>query len=207
MATLQEAVVIKPLNLRKMEVRIVGETGLIVHAWSEKAKKEILDKQQKKTKAKEIRNPEAEYEASFYHFPGGGYGFPAIGVKACLIGAAHKDLGIEKTLIRKAVYIHGTPDSTGMQLVKIIGEPKMRQDMVTIGMGTADLRYRPEFHPWSIDLLVTYNADMILPESLVNLLNSAGFGVGLGEWRPERGGVSGMFKVGSREDLEIEAAA
>jgi hypothetical protein len=68
---------LKPLNLQFLQVRLQGITGLITHAWSEKAKKQMLDKQQKKNlKVKEIRDPEVEYESGFYHFPGGGYGFP-----------------------------------------------------------------------------------------------------------------------------------
>lgn len=187
---------LKPLNLQFLQVRLQGITGLITHAWSEKAKKQMLDKQQKKNlKVKEIRDPEVEYESGFYHFPGGGYGFPSTGIKGCLIGMAHKDYGVEKTLVRKAIYIDGEPDKNGMQLVKINGEPKMREDMVVIGMGSSDLRYRPEFMPWYMDISIKFNADLITPDSIINLLNLAGFGIGLGEWRPEKSGQSGMFEV------------
>jgi hypothetical protein len=108
---------------------------------------------------------------------------------------AHKDYGVEKTLVRKAIYIDGEPDKNGMQLVKINGEPKMREDMVVIGMGSSDLRYRPEFMPWYMDISIKFNADLITPDSIINLLNLAGFGIGLGEWRPEKSGQSGMFEV------------
>ena len=79
------------------------------------------------------------------------------------------------------------------ELVAIEGEPSMREDMVRVGMGTADLRYRPEFKSWSISLPIEYNADAITLEQIVNLVNLAGFGVGIGEWRPERDGQYGMF--------------
>lgn len=195
------AIELKPLALQTLQLRLVGDTELITHAWSEKAKKEMLAKQQKKKEAKEIRDPEKEYQSGFYHYPGGGYGFPAIGIKQCLVGAAHKDLGIEKTLIRKAIYVVGEPDKEGNQLVKIHGEPSMREDMVKIGMGTSDLRYRPQFFPWYIDVVLKYNSDFILAESIVNLFNLSGFGIGLGEWRPERDGQSGMFHVANSEEL------
>lgn len=39
-----------PLSIAKMEVLLVGDTPLIMHKWSEKAKKEMLDKQMKKAK-------------------------------------------------------------------------------------------------------------------------------------------------------------
>lgn len=55
-ATKKETVAIKPLKLKRIPIRIVGDTPLIVHAWSEKAKKEILDKQTGKTKLR--KHPE-----------------------------------------------------------------------------------------------------------------------------------------------------
>lgn len=40
-----EVITIKPIEKVTAEVTIVGDSGLIVHAWSEKAKKEMLDAQ------------------------------------------------------------------------------------------------------------------------------------------------------------------
>jgi hypothetical protein len=33
----------------------------------------------------------------------------------------------------------------------------MREDMVRIGMGTADIRYRGEFPEWSVDVPLRFN--------------------------------------------------
>jgi hypothetical protein len=74
----------------------------------------------------------------------------------------------------------------------------MREDMVRVGMGTADIRYRPEFTEWSVKLPIKYNADAISLDQLVNLFTLAGFGVGVGEWRPERDGQYGMFHVAAK---------
>ena len=45
-----EIIEVAALDLQKVNIRIVGETPLIVHAWSQKAKQEILNKQMKVTK-------------------------------------------------------------------------------------------------------------------------------------------------------------
>lgn len=71
----------------------------------------------------------------------------------------------------------------------------MREDIVRVGMGSADLRFRPEHAKWAIDLRMTYDADLLGPETIFNLIERAGFGVGLGEWRPEKGGQWGTFRV------------
>ena len=53
-----EIINIRPVEMRELIVTIQGDTPLIVHAWSEKAKRMMLESQQKKAKgkAKEIRN-------------------------------------------------------------------------------------------------------------------------------------------------------
>lgn len=66
--TEQSALEIKEIILETVTLRIVGETPLIMHAWSEKAKREILDKQMKatKTSAKKAKNPVEDFIRSMY---------------------------------------------------------------------------------------------------------------------------------------------
>ncbi len=48
--------------------------------------------------------------------------------------------------------------------------------------------------------LGTLNSGAISAEQIANLLNTAGFGVGIGEWRPEKNGSYGRFHVASTEE-------
>lgn len=198
MAKVQEQVIeIKKLNVLRANVELVGDSPLIVHAWSAKAKKEMLDKQMKKAKGpKAAKNPERDYEDAFYRLPNGKPGFPTIAFKAAAVSAAGRFAdGMKMTEVRGSFHIEG-------ELVEIIGAPTMREDMVRVGMGTADIRYRPEFKAWRVSLPIRYNADAISLEQIVNLLNMAGFGVGIGEWRPEKDGLYGMFHVGTQADAK-----
>jgi hypothetical protein len=176
------------IDIQRVRVRIVGDSPLIVHAWSEKAKQMMLDKQMKKgTQAKEAKDPERDYQDSMYHLPDGRTGFPAVGVKACAIRGA-KGLGMVMSDTRAAFHIEG-------ELLTIDGEPQPREDMVRVGMGTADIRFRAEYPVWSIDLPITYNARIVSAEQIVAMLDAGGFGTGLGEWRPEKDGQFGRFHV------------
>ena len=57
-------------DLRTMEVKLIGDAPLICHAWSEKAKKEMLGKQMKKAKeAKAAKDPEQDFRDSLYVHP------------------------------------------------------------------------------------------------------------------------------------------
>ena len=92
----------------------------------------------------------------------------------------------------------------GSELVRIEGEPRMREDMVRIAMGTADIRYRGEFTEWRVEVPISYNADVISPAQIANLFNIAGFGVGVGEWRPQRNGSYGRFHVANEAEITQE---
>jgi hypothetical protein len=184
----QTAIELPPLNIQTVTFVLIGDSPLIVHAWSEKAKRQMLDKQMKKaTKAREAKDPEADYEACFYRTITGAYGFPAIGVKAAMVSAC-RFVDAKMTVMRGAFHID-------CEMLTVIGEPRPREDMVRVGMGTADIRYRPEFVEWRIPVTIKFNASVISAEQLANLLNAAGFGVGIGEWRPEKNGSYGRFHV------------
>jgi len=203
-------VVIPKPNHKTLRVKLTGTSPLIMHAWSYKAKKEILDKQQKKAKnAKQARDPDREYEESIYYLAPGQdtpkrlgkledwegvamekrrFCFPANAVKSALVDACSFVQDLTKVLARGSFFIEDA-------VVEIIGVPTKREDMVTIGMGTKDLRYRAEFEAWHTTFSVVYNADILSPEMILNLFAHAGFGVGLGEWRPQKDGTSGRFKA------------
>lgn len=188
--TQTQEITIPALNEQRVDIELVGDSPLICHRWSEKAKKEMLDKQMKKAKnVKEAKDPKKDFEASLYKHPDGGYGFPSIGFKAAAVTACTSVGSMTKTGARQSFHVMD-------ELVKIKGDkPTMREDMVRIGMGTADLRYRGEFKKWSVKLTVRFNADLMSAEQLCHLFNIAGFAVGVGEWRPERNGSYGMFHV------------
>ena len=182
------------------EFELVGESPLIMHRWSAKARKEMLDKQMKKAKpGKEAKDPEEDYRESMYRLPGGKYGFPAVAFKSAAVDACSMlDKSVTKVMARGAFRVVGIPSEDG-DLVEIDGAPRMREDMVRIGMGTADIRYRAEFVQWSAKLTVKYNANVLSLEQIVNLFNTAGFSVGVGEWRPQRDGQYGMFRISNGE--------
>lgn len=189
-----KTVKLQPVNVQTLEVTVVGMTPLITHKWSEKAKRMIRDKKAgKKTKTREVCDPEAECLAATYHTEDGEHGVPVDALKASFINAAHKDIGIEKTLVRKSLFIRC--DDSERVLALRGDNPVMREDPVRVGVGSADLRYRPEYRNWEVDMVIDYDATNLQPSDIINLINRAGFGVGIGEQRPEKGKDNGRFRV------------
>lgn len=206
--TNEQVITIPAPDIRTATVKIVGDSPLIMHRWSEKAKKEILDKQMKKAKSKghDAKDPFADFISSMYWLDGepenktpegfaaaledgARFGFPSTAVKAAAVAAAYR-AGITKNMVSMngAFHILG-------EFVEIHGEPVMREDMVRVGLGVADIRYRGEFPEWWSSFTVRYNAAVLSLEQLINMINMGGFACGIGEWRAEKGGVYGSFHV------------
>lgn len=208
-----EVIEIRPIEIKKVTVRVVGDTPLIMHAWSEKAKRMMLEAQMgiAKGKKKEVKNPVDDFIRSMYWLTpmpedgtmesfeeaianGARFGFPVTAFKQAAISAAYRmGWAKDKMSMRGAFYIDS--DENGM--IEIHSDtPEMREDMVKVGMGTADIRYRGEFKNWYADLTISYNANgQYSLENIVNIINAGGYVCGVGEWRPERDGQNGMFHV------------
>ena len=101
------AITLPPIAVHAVRFDLIGDSPLIVHAWSEKAKRQMLDKQMKKAaSAKAAKDPEADYQACFYRLPDGRYGFPTIGLKAAMISAC-RFADLKMTVARGAFHIDG----------------------------------------------------------------------------------------------------
>ena len=76
------------MDIKAVDVVIQGKPGspLVIHQFGDKVRQEIRDKQQKKAKkAKEDRNPEAEFLAARYINERGQECAPITALKKCLI--------------------------------------------------------------------------------------------------------------------------
>lgn len=191
-----------PIQIEEFEIKVVGLSPLITHRFSEKAKKQIEDKQQKRAKeAKQARDPHEEFLSSTYPMPGHvagvegcKYGFPAICFKQAAIAACSYVPDLTKVMTRGAFHIMAPEGG----LVELKYESMRRvEHPVTIGMGTRDMRYRAEFNNWSAVLKIRHNAGALSAEQICNLLNLGGFCSGVGEMRASQAIADqfGQFQV------------
>lgn len=209
----EEIIAIRPIEMQTVRLTIIGDTPLIMHAWSEKARRQLLDAQMGKAKGKqkEKKNPIEDFVSSMYWLTerpteyteeafeaairnGAKFGFPVTALKQAAISAAfRKGWSKDKMSLRGVFFIDG---GWGDMMEIVSDPPVMREDMVKIAMGVADIRYRGEFRNWraSFDLKYDVNGSYSL-ESIINMLHAGGTVCGIGEWRPERDGQNGMFHV------------
>ena len=221
-----EEISIRPLEKKMVKIRVVGDTPLIVHAWSEKAKKEMLDAQTgtNKTKKKPCKMPFDDFARALYWLTpmptetikdpcngemrevvteelfdkaieeGARFGFPANAFKMAGNSAAYRKSWVKNQMQLRGAYFLTADDG---ELVEIKGDkPMMREDMVRVGMGSSDLRYRPIFENWYCDLALTLDCGFGLTlDDIVNVLQAGGSSCGIGEWRVEKDGDFGRFHV------------
>lgn len=201
---------IPAIDIRSITLRVVGDTPLICHKWSEKAKKEIRDKQMgKATTKKAPKVPVEDFIDTLYWLDGepedktmegftkainngARFGFPATGFKQCAIMGAYRSGADIKTTVAKAALI------IPAEFIEIHGKAvEMREDMVKVGgvSKVADIRYRGQIVDWWADIPVKYNAAVLSLEQVVNLFQLGGFACGVGEWRNEKDGIFGAFHV------------
>jgi len=189
------ALKVPALNQQEITFRIKGTSPLIMHAWSAKAREQLaMTPQERKKIPKKARNPEqSAHDATYWIERDGGLvvGFPLLAFKSALISACHKDMGLEKTLFRKSFFMPGTGDN--LVPLEYEGEPILREDMVRVGANQTDIRYRPMFEDWGVEITAVIDAGNLTEQDIVNLVTRAGFGVGVCEWRPEKGGEFGRF--------------
>jgi hypothetical protein len=192
----EQSVQLRRLGRRTVIVGVQGTAPLIIHKFSTKARQMMLDAQQKKSKAvKPVREPERDCREALYALPDGRPGFPAVGFKAATIGAARyfDKKVVNMTMLRGAMFFVGEGPE---QLVPIVGDWRMREDVVTVGISGTDLRFRPEFPEWSAQLRITFLPEVVTADSIVSLVDAGGMG-GIGEWRPGKcaTGSFGTFTV------------
>lgn len=197
-----EEVEILPLERAVIKLRVRGITPLVVNNWSGKSRKQMADKQAGEVITKTPKNAKECYEASFYTIPTPKgkpkrYGFPAVAFKRAMVSACSFLDGCTKVCARGALFvpaIHG-------RLVEIkgknINEGNYNETPVRNASGVADLRYRGMFEQgWTCDIEIEFDPSNIKAGQVVNLLNRAGFHIGIGEGRPEKADMGwGRFEV------------
>lgn len=193
-----DTIYIPPIERETFKLVLIGDTPLVVHAMSEKARKVLSHTETKVKGPKTLRVPQEEAEACLHLTEDGKYGFPTRSFKAAAGDAAILLDGIAKTTVRRLIWLRG-------EMAEIVAPDgwTMREDIVRLAgpSRTPEVRWRPQFFPWKVQLTVTTQPTLLPVEAVVNLFNWAGAFIGVGEDRPGKsGGDWGRFHVATDEE-------
>lgn len=186
------SVVITPPKFETAVIAIVGETPLVLHKFSAKARNTIIATQEagqqaKKGRKREPKDFNAVYRDACHVSTEGWYGFPASAVRNALISAC-RTVGFKMTLAKLSLFcVADGYDEDGTGLVKITkGDPHPHYAHARNSDGSTDVRCRPMWdRGWEARITLRWDAEQFSASDVANLLARVGMQVGLGEGRPD----------------------
>lgn len=198
-------VIISAPRLETVTFKIVGTAPYMQSTFSEKARNKMMSRmeaggQAKSKKQRDPRNFDADYEAATHYAEGGWPGIPAGAFRTAMISACRL-VNYKMTLAKLSIFIEhdGLDKAMGVPLVKINGKREKNESPVRNETGVCDIRARPIWRKWNVDLRVMFDVDQFSLSDVTNLLNRAGQQVGVGEGRPDSRNSTGIgfgtFKI------------
>lgn len=197
------------------------EPGMLMHQLGKLKRQEITGQivtQDSKTgeinveippplKIRPPRDPKKEYDNCQYRTVTGDLGVPALAFKGAMRTMAKYFDNVDGTDIGRGVYIRGESNLDGGQDIipfKKHAKPKLHEADVVLNGRTKDIRYRALIETWELELLLECNPIIIEVEQAINLLEHAGFNVGVGDWRLDsKNGIHGGFNIKKSELITV----
>lgn len=177
-------------KIQRIVIPIEGTSSFISHRKDEKAGELWEKKMTGVGSQKKLTDPEEEWKASLYLNEGGQPCLPGRGIKKAMVSASMYGEKKQKTYLKGAFYVLD-------ELIPIEYEKEIkRRDFLPLMGGRSHHNsYRVEFAGWKADVNIEYNVNAVTPDVLYNLMEIAGFSVGIGDDRPEKNGMHGRFRV------------
>jgi hypothetical protein len=198
-------ILIRPLKEAIGSFRLQGLAPYMQCRFSQKAIAKIQEthrqgQQARSKRTREARNFDEDLENAKHRFEDGTCGIPCSAFRNALISTCRM-VGFKMTIAKLSIFIEkdGLDVVDGTPLVRIQGEPEPSLLPVRNATGVIDLRMRPLWREWAVDLRVRFDAEQFSPGDVTNLLIRAGRQVGIGEGRPDsrdsNGIEYGLFEV------------
>lgn len=196
---------VQAIEMNRIEFFLCGTSPMIMNRFSQKARQELLFPAARRSRADLDQtlkhDPLAEFRGGVYrnrdsntptliHVPNGAF-------HGALAQAAIDVPGAAKAKIERLTKI---VDVT----VGLYGVPQMFMAMVRSSdmNHTPDVRTRPIFPEWACSISVSYVKKILTERTIGNLLGAAGIIVGIGDWRAQKGGPYGSFRLCAQNDPE-----
>lgn len=184
--------------MKIVQVQIKGISPLLQHRFSENAEAG------KSTRAVHVKEetPREQAEKVVYRTDEGRFYFPGAAISRMLreAGGAHKQRGSRKSLkyiVPAAVIVpeEAIPirNGNGKSFAKDF-EVDSRPVTIPATKGRI-MRHRPRFDDWSAKFALEIDDELLSGETIHQLLEEGGRRIGIGDYRPERGGPFGRFQV------------
>ena len=194
MAKQETKVNIKPLKIGVIKVKIKGMSPYLPEPMDKRVADTYDKKKSNQTFEEDTRSEEEKLKEKFYYTNDGKYGIPARAFYNAMIRASTYFFDIQSggmRNIKEGVIVTGDIlplTFKNKQVVEHIGRQSGRTKAPRKIL-------RNQFNDWSVVLEIQYNQSQLSAEQIINILNWAGFHIGVGAFRKEKTGNYGMFAV------------
>lgn len=198
MQAASHSIVIAQPTILGVTLEVEGTADLIQNRFSQKAVEQMLRKHMGISVQRESKKPREVLEDATIYNTDRKVCVPPTAFKQAMINAASQLKGLKKTELKTALFVQGS------SIPITYSDMIPRMDMCRLsGIGrTPDVRFRPSFRNWKARMTILF-ADTLTVQTVVDLLHRAGK-VGVGEWRPQKNGDFGTFKVSRHIDSPAE---
>lgn len=204
MAMEKKEVRIEEVRVEKMVAWLYGRTPIVLHRMSEKGGRELLLPKGPKTRAEKAttlkHNVYEEFRSAPYTIADGPtlLGGLSVWAKKGLAAVALDLPGGSKAQLERLVLAQG-------ERIPIWGIPKLKMDIVREGgfTKTPNVRTRVIVAEWCTTVTLRYVAGVLTATTVMNLLGAAGIMQGMGDWRPQKGGIYGQYELVEKDDPRV----
>lgn len=143
-----------------------------------------------------------DWKGALYYRKDIGPYMPGINIKACLVNAAKLNkLG---QAVKRGVVINEMECALNYKGPRDI-EDLYQDDFVdtrSVVVGTSRLmRTRPIFQEWALEFSLIFSDEILSLDDVLMIVDRAGKFIGLGDYRPDKGGPFGTFEVKKYKEL------
>lgn len=188
--------------MQELTLKLTGRSSMLLHSdrganpiHPDTIAHKVLTSKRKKTDEDHLAIARSEYMLGFYSSTG--VVIPTTNVKSSIVeGAKLNKLGSAFNrclmILDDAVEIKHSGPKTQDAMWK---DPAC-VDVRSVKVGQARLmRYRPRLNDWSLVVSILFDEKMVERQQIVNAAENAGQYIGLGDYRPAKGGTFGRFFV------------
>lgn len=169
--------------MERIKARIVGESALMMHSYP-MVPIEALEK----------KPPAEQAELATYRTPDGLLYVPGVNFWRALVSGATYVKGKGRASMQKPVAASVLVSPEYLILPTQTFTLDARPVVIPSTKGRV-MRYRPRFDEWSFDVVLDFDENLVNASELRRVVDETGRRVGLLEFRPERKGPFGRFRV------------
>jgi hypothetical protein len=193
--------------MKEVKFNVVGKTPMIMNRFPQKAWQELLFPSGRRSRASLEQtlkhDPLNEFRGALYrcrddksptliHVPNGAFHSALASVAIDVPGAAKAKIERLTKVIDVNIALYGVP--------QIYCAMVRNSDM----NHTPDVRTRPIFPEWACTVSFSFMKNVLSESTIARLFGAAGVIIGIGDWRGQKGGPFGSFKLVSDNDATFQ---